>query len=181
MGLEWSRFLQHHKIIKQPEVRNKRKVLLIKLKLMYVWKVKEENVGNERATGNMHATIVVLCWGYKHSAAGVVDEFQKWRSFPYVYKCVSLKTHDYWQSENEFIWRFVNKMWVMRCGLWQRGLIVYIHPRFLLKRHFGIIRIQLQNTSSYKREIYISEDILPGLTVRGTYTFHFHDREYSAS
>lgn len=41
-----------------------------------MWKVKERNVGNERATSNMHATLVVLCWGYKHSAAGVVDEFQ---------------------------------------------------------------------------------------------------------
>lgn len=39
-------------------------------------KEKEGNVGNERAMGNMHATLVVLSWGWKHSAAGVVDEFQ---------------------------------------------------------------------------------------------------------
>lgn len=59
---------------------------------------------------------------------------------------------------------------MMRCCSWQWGLIVHILPRFLLKRHFGIIRVQLQNTntSSYNREIYISNNTMPVLNPTDT-------------
>lgn len=54
-----------------------------------------------------------------------------------------LKTPNYWPA-------FVIKTRTMQRCLWEWGLIVHVLPGFLLKCHFGIVRIQLEN--AYKRK-----------------------------
>lgn len=77
---------------------------------------------------------------------------------------------------------FVNETLMKRGCLWQWGLVVHVLPRFLLKCHFGIICVQLQQKTrpvTTKKPGDVIMLILAD-TQRGTYTFHFKGSEESA-
>lgn len=66
--------------------------------------------------------------------------------------------------------------------LWQWGLVVHVLPRFLLKRHFGVICVQLQRKHIQLQQrnlMFILAGKAPD-TQRATYTFHFEGSEESA-